>query len=144
MKSIKTIEPRFAETDQMGIIHHSVYPIWYEIGRLKFCQDMGMPYTEIIKHEINMALIHLDVDYIKPVRLDDLITIETTLIEMSKVKMVFAYEIYTKDHVLVNRGSTKLAWLDQHLKPLNLQKSLPHIYAHFSQVVTKIDHRVNQ
>ena len=139
MISTKTIEPRFAETDQMGIIHHSVYPIWYELGRIKFCQDMGMPYTEIMKHDINMALIHLAVDYIKPVRLNDLITIETKLVEMSKVKMVFSYDLYTEDKVHVNHGQTKLAWLDLNLKPVNIQKKFPHIYEHFIKSVNQID-----
>lgn len=142
MKSTKTIEPRFQETDQMGIIHHSVYPIWYEIGRLKFCQDMGMPYPEIVKHHVNMALVNLNVDYIKPVKLEDVITLETRLIEMSKVKMVFSYEIFDQDNILLNRGTTKLAWLDENLKPLNLQKNVPHIYAHFSKSVSKIDTHV--
>ena len=47
MKHATIIHPRYQETDQMGIIHHSVYPVWYELGRVEFCNAIGVPFHEI-------------------------------------------------------------------------------------------------
>ena len=45
MKTKSRITVRYAETDRMGIVHHSVYPIWFEIGRTDFIRKAGMPYS---------------------------------------------------------------------------------------------------
>ena len=45
--STTTVIARYAETDQMGIVHHSVYPIWYEAARSDFCKKAGLPYSKM-------------------------------------------------------------------------------------------------
>ena len=47
MRSYISIEVRYAETDQMGVVHHSVYPVWFETARTRFSQEMGVPYQEM-------------------------------------------------------------------------------------------------
>ncbi len=135
MKSFSIIEPRFVETDQMGIIHHSVYLSWYEVGRVKFCEDMGMPFHEIVAHKIHMALTQLEVIYHKPARFGETIKIQTTLKSMSKIRMVFSYEITNHLNEVINRGSTTLVWLDEKLRPHNIFKAHPHIYELFQKAV---------
>lgn len=128
MKTITKIIPRYAETDKMGIIHHSVYPIWYEVGRTEFCKEIGIPYHEIEKRGITQALVSLRCDYIYPTRYGDELTIVTKVKTCTKVKLEFEYEIYNQDNVLVNVGTTLLAWLNNNLKPLNISKEHNDIY----------------
>lgn len=40
-------EVRYAETDQMGIVHHANYLIWFEQARTRFCKEAGKPYPQI-------------------------------------------------------------------------------------------------
>lgn len=54
MQSESKVIVRYAETDRMGIVHHSVYPIWYELARTDFAKEMEFPYSrmeeEVIKN----------------------------------------------------------------------------------------------
>ncbi|MBN2299617.1 MAG: acyl-CoA thioesterase [Acholeplasmataceae bacterium] len=135
MKSLLAIEPRYQETDQMGIIHHSVYPIWYEIGRVKFCDDLGFPYKKIEELGIGLAMIHMDVNYLKPAYFGSKLTMETKLIKFTRVRMVFRYEIFNLDHEMIHYGESHLVWVNQDLKPINLYKVNPHLYELFLKQV---------
>lgn len=128
MFSVTTIEPRYQETDQMGIIHHSVYPVWYELGRVKFCDDIGFPFHKIEERGIHQALIELKVVYKKPTVFGETYKLHTYVKSMTKVKLVFGYKLYNQQEELVNEGETLLAWLDKDLKPLNLARHQPDIY----------------
>lgn len=128
MKIYTKITPRYAETDKMGIIHHAVYPIWYECGRVDFCKAIGIPYHEIEKRNVTQALINLNVEYKSPARFGDELTLITKVKSYSKVKIEFCFEIFNQDNKLLNVGSTTLVWLDNNLKPLNITKDHKDIY----------------
>lgn len=137
MKSEITIEPRYAETDQMGIIHHSVYPVWYEMARVKFCSDIGLPFHEIESRGVGLAMIHMGLNYLKPSRFGESVKVVTSLVEFSKIRMTFKYDVYNSHDELINQGETKLVWLDQNLKPVNIYKSHPDIYHLFLEQLVK-------
>ncbi|MFU8787231.1 MAG: acyl-CoA thioesterase [Candidatus Izemoplasmataceae bacterium] len=128
MRSICTINPRYQETDKMGIIHHSVYPVWYELGRVKFCDDIGFPFHKIEERNMYQALIELKVKYMRPTVFGKTYKLHTFIKAMTKVKLIFGYELYNDQDELVNQGETLLAWLDKDLKPLNIARYQPDIY----------------
>ncbi|MFR3009310.1 MAG: acyl-CoA thioesterase, partial [Pseudoruminococcus massiliensis] len=64
MKCESKIVARYAETDQMGIVHHSVYPIWFEVGRTDFIKLTGMSYTELEESGVMLPLASLECKYI--------------------------------------------------------------------------------
>jgi acyl-CoA thioester hydrolase len=135
MKSLLSIEPRFAETDQMGVIHHATYPIWYEMGRIKYCDDLGMPFKNFIERGIHLAVTELSVNYKKSARFGDDLKLYTYLIGFTKIRSYFKFELYNQNNELINTGLATLAWLDQNMKPLNIQKSHPDIFEVFSKHV---------
>ena len=135
MKSLLSIEPRFAETDQMGVIHHATYPIWYEMGRIKYCDDLGMPFKNFIERGIHLAVTELSVNYKKSARFGDDLKLYTYLIGFTKIRSYFKFELYNQNNELVNTGFATLAWLDQNMKPLNIQKTHPDIFEVFSKHV---------
>ena len=49
MGHISTVEVRYAETDQMGIAHHSNYAVWFEVARTDFIKAAGISYTDVEK-----------------------------------------------------------------------------------------------
>ena len=74
---------RYAETDQMGVVHHSNYPIWYEAGRTDFIKKMGMPYSFIESQGIMLPLIELLSNYKGTSKYKDEIIIKTNIKEAS-------------------------------------------------------------
>ncbi len=128
MISISQITVRYQETDQMGIVHHSVYPIWYEVARTDFCKKMGLPYSEMEKMGIMTPIYEVHAKYKMPARYDDILSVETCLKNLTPYRVEFCYRIY-KDGALIHTGETVHVWVDAtHFKPLNLKKQFPKVY----------------
>lgn len=120
---------RYAETDQMGIVHHSNYPVWYEAGRTDFIRKMGMPYSKIEETGILLPLIELKCAYKGAARYEDEITVKTSIKEYSGTRIIFNYDVYrNSDPTLINRGETVHVWTNKELKPLNIKKHSQEIY----------------
>ena len=128
MRVVTKIVPRYQETDKMGVIHHSVYPVWYECGRGDFCRALGMPFPEIEKRGLAQALVELNVRYHRPAYYGDELELVTRLTGITGVRLIFTYELRNQNGELVNSGQTTLAWLDDKLRPLNIKKRHPDIY----------------
>ena len=119
---------RYGETDQMGIIHHSNYPIWFEAGRTDFFKRLGVRYSKIEEEGVLLPLIELKCSFKSPARYEDEILVRTKLVEMSCVRLNFSYEIFMKDEMsLLASGETSHAWTDKSLKPLNIEKRMPEL-----------------
>lgn len=136
MISTTKIVPRYAETDQMGIIHHSVYAIWYEQARTDFFNQIGMKYDEIEKNGIMTPLIELNCKYKRPAYYNQEVEIRTRIIELTPVKFTLEYRIYNKEEELINIGKTTLAWADKEtFKIINLKKAHPEMYQELEKLV---------
>lgn len=129
---------RYAETDQMAIVHHSNYPVWYEAGRTDFIKAMGMSYTQIEAEGVLFPLLELHCKYIQAAKYEDLVIIETTLTKLSIVKAEFSYKVYREsDGVLLNTGRTIHGMVTKELRPINMKKEKPEIYAMMEQALDK-------
>lgn len=138
MIAITKILPRYAETDKMGIIHHSVYAIWYEQARTDFFNQIGLRYDEIENNGIMTPLVELNCKYKKPAYYNQEIEIKTKIIELTPVKFTLEYNIYDTNNNLINIGKTTLAWSDSKtFKIINLKKTNPDIYEKLKQLVEK-------
>ncbi|AEV68820.1 acyl-CoA thioesterase [Acetivibrio clariflavus] len=120
---------RYAETDQMGIAHHSNYPIWYEAARTDFIKGAGISYSEIEKRGCMLPLLELKSCYKKPARYEDELFIITKIKDLSSTRITFYYEVYDKkENTLLNYGETMHVWTDKNLRPVNMKKYAPDIY----------------
>lgn len=136
MKISKTeLTVRYAETDQMGIVHHSVYPIWYEAGRTDYIKMFGISYTEMEAAGVMMPLINLTCHYGIPAKYEDVVVVETRATKLSAAKMVLYYELKRKsDGVLLGSGTTEHGFVDSKtFKPINVKKKLPELFAKISE-----------
>jgi acyl-CoA thioester hydrolase len=136
MKSMIKIEPRYQETDQMGVIHHSVYPVWYEMGRIKFCDDIGLPFAELEKENIGLAMISMSSFYKKPTYFGQTYQLITYLREFGRLKMKFEYELYDQEMNMVHHGETNLVWLSDDFRPLDIMKKNPVVYHKFLEAIS--------
>lgn len=128
-----TVETRFpvryAETDQMGIVHHSVYPIWFECGRTDFIKFFGISYDELERKGLMLPLIRLSCEYKIPLKYGETVLVKTRLLKATRVRLIIGYEIYSEEqNVQCAIGTTEHAWTGTDLKPVNIAKYNPEIY----------------
>lgn len=120
---------RYAETDQMGIVHHSNYPIWFEAGRTDFIKEKGLPYSKIEESGFMLPLIELSCSYKGSTKYGDTVVVTTRIKEFSLTRIVFYYEVYKNNDLnLVTKGETEHVWTNRELKPVNIKKQAPFIY----------------
>ncbi|MGB5983268.1 MAG: thioesterase family protein [Nonlabens sp.] len=87
------INPRYVETDQMGVIHHSNYLIYMEQGRLNWLEKIGFSYVEMEKAGVLLPVYHIDIKYKKPMYLSSKIKVVTRLKKLPSTRVEFEYEI---------------------------------------------------
>lgn len=99
---------RYAETDQAGIVYHSNYLIWFEVGRVELCRDHGFNYRDMEREaDAMMSVTKAQVTYRQPARYDDVILVRTRLAEMRSRALRFVYEVRrAADHALLAEGET--------------------------------------
>jgi acyl-CoA thioester hydrolase len=113
MISKSYITVRYAETDQMGIVHHSVYPVWFEVARTDFVKKLGMHYSQMEKAGIFLPLAELQCKFISPTYYEDELVVEASIQELTGARIQFAYTVYRKgEDKPVATGSTVHAWTD--------------------------------
>ena len=104
---------RFVETDMMGVVHHSNFFRWFEMGRVEYLRQAGVYLLELMAAGILFPISDVSCKYRASARFDDCIVIEASLVALSKVKMVFGYQVLREsDGVLLATGSTQNAFTD--------------------------------
>lgn len=84
---------RFAETDQMGIAHHSAYLVWLEAGRVEWLRERGLSYRRLEEEGISLAVSGIEIGYRSASRFDDELEVETRLLEARSRRFRFSYRL---------------------------------------------------
>ena len=102
---------RYAETDQMGVVYHSHYLIWCEVGRTEHLRSLGTNYATVERAGTALAVAEASLRYHAPARYDDLIRIETTLSSVRSRVITFDYLISNAESAarLVTARTTLIA-----------------------------------
>ncbi len=112
---------RFVETDMMGVVHHANYLRWFEMGRVEYLRQAGVYLLELMAAGILFPITDVSCSYRASARFDDCVAVETTMAELSKVKMVFTYRVVREaDGALLATGSTRNAFTDEAGKVIRL------------------------
>ena len=124
---------RYAETDQMGIVHHSVYAVWFECGRTEHIRNFGLTYDGMEKTGAMLPLLKLTCEFHRPMFYGETAIVNTRLIKAGKTRVVFGYSVHaTPDGPACTTGTTEHAWTDKALKPVNLSRHYPDLFAKMS------------
>ena len=91
--SVTLLRARFAETDQMGVVHHSVYPVWFEAGRVEWMRERGMSYREMEESGLSLAVSRLEVIYRSAAYFDDEIAVVSTMTDARSRLIAFEYRL---------------------------------------------------
>jgi acyl-CoA thioester hydrolase len=114
-----TIRVRYAETDRMGLLHHANYLVYFEQGRTELLRSLGLAYKDLEDEGYLLVLTRAEVRYRSPARYDDLLTLRTTVVRTTAVRIDHRYEVF-RDGTLLAEGSTTLACVnrDGRVQPL--------------------------
>ena len=104
------IVPRYAETDRGGVIHHSVFPVWFEMGRTELLRANGIVYKDLEEEGIFFVVAELRIEYRRPVFYDEELRLETTCSNITAAKVEHTYRLFRgRDGLLLTEGSSVLA-----------------------------------
>jgi acyl-CoA thioester hydrolase len=127
--SISRVRVRYAETDQMGVVYHSNYFVWFEVGRTDLLRGNGWTYREMEADGVSLPVIEAHCAYKQPARYDDDLEIRTTGTLVSPVRVEFSYEVVRpKDHQTVAIGRTVHASLDRNGRPCRLPERVKGLF----------------
>ena len=88
-----TFRVRYAETDQMGIVHHAAYVVWLEEGRSHYIRARGRSYTQFEQEGISLAVSELHIRYGQAARYDQQVTVRCWIEEVKSRQITFGYEV---------------------------------------------------
>tara|TARA_B100000579_G_C22685998_1_gene782649 strand:+ start:247 stop:633 length:387 start_codon:yes stop_codon:yes gene_type:complete len=106
------IRVRYNECDPMGIVHHSVYPVWFEMGRIEWLRTQGNNYKCLDEENVHFVVTTLQVKYHAPAKYDDDLILITTCIKNSKATLTHSYELKHRN-TLLTKGETVIACVDK-------------------------------
>lgn len=111
------LQVRYAETDKMGVVYHSHYIVWFEVGRTEWCRAAGLPYRAMEESGLWILVTGLACRYRKPARYDDAVTVRAMMTELGSRGCEFAYEIVREDGEVLCDGSTRHVFADVSGRP---------------------------
>ena len=105
------IRVRYAETDKMGLLHHANYLVYFEQARTELLRVRGRTYKDMEDEGFFLVVAKLDVRYKAPAHYDDVLTIRTTVVRTTPVRIEHRYEVL-RGGAAVAEGTTTLACVD--------------------------------
>ena len=91
MKTETTIRVRYNECDSMGVVHHAVYPVWFEIGRTELLRVQGKTYRSLEQQGVYLVVSDLVIKYKKPAKYDDELILETEVSHYSPARITHSH-----------------------------------------------------
>ena len=120
------IRVRYAETDQMGVVYHANYFVWFEVGRVELLRQLGFSYREMEQEDdCCIAVVDARCRYKAPARYDDELVVRTGLKNVRQSLVQFGYELLrVRDGLLLAEGETTHVVIDHELK----KRAIPEKY----------------
>lgn len=118
------VRPRYAETDQMGVVYHANYLTYFEVGRSEFFRSLGYSYRTLEQQGIIFPVVKAEVQYIVPALYDDDLRIRTQITKLKGARMEVEYQVIrleAGDEQVLAKGITTHAFVNKELKPIKLR-----------------------
>jgi conserved hypothetical protein TIGR00051 len=137
---IKTpIRVIYADTDAMGIVYHTNYIKWFEVGRNEYLRELGYPYSRLESEKLWLPVANVECTYKAPARYDDILEITAWMSELKAASLTMSYEIRKQETgELLVWGSTRHAITDDLMKPVRFNSYNPELYQLVTQAMEEI------
>ncbi|HEX5131742.1 MAG TPA: thioesterase family protein [Candidatus Krumholzibacteria bacterium] len=120
---METIRVRYAETDKMGVAHHSSYLLWFELGRTGLLRAAGYSYRDLEAEGCMLPVVEYGAQFHKGAHYDDLLEILTTVREMRSRVLAFDYRVM-RDGEAIAHGFTRHVWVDANNRPRHVRDGI--------------------
>ena len=129
-----TLRVRYAETDQMGVVYHSNYLIWFEVGRVETMRALGFDYkTMETDDDCHIVVVEAHCRYEKPARYDQVLRVRTRIAEWRNRIVKFSYEIFLdEDSSLLATGYTTHVICGSNGRPKSLPQKYRDVLSHLN------------
>ncbi|WP_377889130.1 acyl-CoA thioesterase [Alkalihalobacillus sp. R86527] len=136
--STTPINVRYAETDQMGVVYHANYLIWFELGRTTLINDLGFHYADMEKEGILSPVVDIEASYKRPVRYGDEVRVNTWVEHYDGLRVVYGYEVMKEDDtVCVTGKSVHTCVKKETFRPISIRKRFPEWHKEYEKVKKK-------
>ena len=123
------IQLRYADSDQMGVVYHAHYFTFFEQGRTNMLKEFGVDYYEIEQRGFIFPVRDVDCTYLKSIRLGETLYCETSIVNISRVKIEFEHKLVDeKDDVKAIGHSSIICVRKSDFRIVKLDKNLPEVY----------------
>ena len=131
------VRVRYAETDQMGVVYHANYLVWFEVGRVECIRQTGLDYATMEREGALIAVVDVSARYKAPARYDEELLVRTTLAGFRGSIVKFRYAILrAADEALLCEGETTHIVVGRDMK----KRDLPEKYAHrFRELMSHLE-----
>ena len=106
------VRVRYSETDQMSVVYHGNYVPYFEMGRVEWLRNKGISYKSLEESGIALPIVSMTINYKKPARYDDLLTVITKFKNQSSVKVEFDCEIWSDQNELLTTAHFILVFVN--------------------------------
>ena len=106
------VRPGYAECDPMGVVHHSTYAIWFEMGRTEMLRGCGGSYRDLEASGIFLVVADLAIRFRRPARYDDALMLHTHLLEGGRARLRHGYTLLGPDETTLATATSTLACVD--------------------------------
>lgn len=121
------IRVRFDEVDQMNVVHHPRYLVYFEVARTQYLTDLGMPYRDVVRSGTHLAVIETGVRYLRPAHYDEELTVATRCTEAAGARVSLSYEVRRGGDLLAT-GFTRLGSIDPSGKAKRMPRDLRAVF----------------
>ena len=121
---IVPIRPRYGEVDQMGVVYHAHYLVYFELGRTEYMRSLGASYASIEAAGQRLVVVDAALQFRRPARYDQELVVATQLTQVAGASITFTYELRDAEGTILARGHTRLGCLDESHRPVRLPPEL--------------------
>ena len=108
-----TVRVNYSETDQMGVVYHARYLVWFDVARCEHLRLTGLTYRELEARGCRLAVSEVSVRYRRPARYDDLLRVRCWVRDVASRRVTFGYVVERPEEgALLATAATSLIALD--------------------------------
>ena len=111
------IDIRYAETDKMGMVHHSAYVVYLEQARVEHLKAIGLPYHKLEERGVFLPVIELKIDYLKPARFGQKINVVSKIFPVKGARLKVEYSLFCGDELILT-GYSIHAFIGENKRPI--------------------------
>ena len=115
----------------MGVVYHSNYLVYFEVGRTEWLRAHGMAYSDLERSGVHLAVTEVGCKYLAPLRYDEVARVETWVSDVGKTRITFRYRLHRtggNDATFVAEGFSTLACLTPEGKPQRIPDTVRAVY----------------